>query len=705
MKHRCCYQFGPFRLDPSARALERDGQRVPITGKVFDALVILVENHGRVVEKDELLSALWPDTIVEESNLAQNISSLRKILGETGRDRSYIATASGRGYSFVAEVIESTPDGAVPAVPGPEPAQSVTLRALAWPLALIVLAGSAVFLVSGRAGSGSMDQPFRVMSFTDDPGTETMPAFSPDGNRLAYVWQRAKEEQGDIYIKVVGAGSAVRLTSSPGWHLFPAWSPDGRFIAFFRAGGIRNGLYLIPALGGSERQIVSLDGNECGSGKIAWSADGTHVFASFGFGGKQSRIFSMAVASGDRTPITSPRSSDIGDYDPSISPDGRSLAFLRTSAASVADLYVVQVSGGEPRRLTFDGMRISGYTWSNDGQEILAFSDRGGISGLWRVPVSRSWISPQTPRLALRGDDLELPALSKAGYLAYAQVSANINVWRLDLAASASERKLRPALHSTGMQSDASFAPDGKHVAYWTRRSGSTEIWISDDSGNSPMQLTSFEGPHTGSPRFSPDGSKIAFDSRPGGNPDIFVMSADGGTPRRLTSEPSEDVVPSWSRDGRWIYFASNRGGSWQVWKMPSSGGKAIQVTRGGGFAGQESFDGQSVYYAKSRDNGGLWRVPVNGGKEEPVISGLRNWGWWALAQKGIYFIEQQSKQEQCTLKFLTFASADTQEIAVLPKAPIGMTPGMALSPDGRWLLLTQMDNVESDIKLVENFR
>ena len=705
MKRRCCYQFGPFLLDPSARLLERDGQRISITGKVLDALVILVQNHGRVVEKDELLSALWPDTVVEESNLAQNISSLRKILGETGRDRSYIVTASGRGYSFVADVIESAPDGVIPVVRRPEPAQTVTLRALAWPLAVTVVVSAAVYLITGRAGSGSMDQPFKVMSFTDDPGMETMPAFSPDGNRLAYVWQRTKEAQGDIYIKVVGAGSAVRVTTEPGWHLFPAWSPDGRFIAFFRAGDTGSGLYLIPALGGSERRVVSIEDNECGSGRIAWSADGAHVFASLRFGGTQPRIFSIAVANGERMQMTSPRSSDIGDFDPSISPDGRSLAFQRTGAASVTDLYVMPLSGGEPRRLTFDGANISGYTWSNDGREILAFSERGGISGLWRVPVFKSWMWPQTPRLAMRGDDRELPALSKAGYLAYAQVSANINVWRLDLAASPSERKPQPALHSTGMQSDASYAPDGKHVAFWTRRSGSTEIWIADDAGNSPMQLTSFEGPHTGSPRYSPDGSKIAFDSRPGGNPDIFVMNADGGTPRRLTAEPSEDVVPSWSRDGRWIYFASNRGGSWQLWKMPSSGGKAMQVTKGGGFAGQESFDGKHIYYAQSRDKGGLWRVPVNGGKEEPVIPGLRNWGWWALAEKGIYFIEQHSHQEQCSLKFLAFASGKTQDIALLPKAPIGMTPGMALSPNGRWLLLTQMDKVEGDIKLVENFR
>ena len=704
MNTRCCYQFGPFRLDPYGRTLEREGVRVSITAKVFDTLAILVQNRGRVVEKDELLSKLWPDTVVEESNLAQNISTLRKILGETPKAARYIATASGRGYSFVAEVIEITDRPAMPAMHQAQPAQTVTLRALAWPVSLAVVVGAAVLFITGRAGSGATDQPVKVSSFTDGPGMESMPAFSPDGNRLAYVRHRTRQDQADIYIKMIGAGSAVRLTSGEGSNFFPAWSPDGRFIAFFHRTDTEKGLSVIPSLGGPVRKILSIADHDRGFGRIAWSQDGMHLFVSLGPGGRQSRIFSVAVSNGERQPITEPPAEAIGDIDPSISPDGRSLAFLRTRASAVVDLYIKPLSGGEPRRVSFEGVKLSGYTWSNDGRDLLLFSDYGGINGLWRVPVFKSWILPQTPRLALRGEDRELPALSRTGYLAYAQVSININVWRLDLSANPAERKPEPVLHSKGMQSDAAYAPDGKHIAFFTRRSGSTEIWISDEEGNDAIQLTKFEGPHTGSPHFSPDGSKIAFDSRPGGNPDIFVVAADGGAPRRLTSEPSEDVVPSWSRDGKWIYFASNRGGSWQVWKMPSAGGAAVKVTRNGGFAGQESYDGQHFYYAKSRDEGGLWRVPVSGGKEEPVIAGLKSWGWWTLGKSGIYFIERKTKQEECSLMYLDFSSGESSEIAVLPKAPIDMTPGMALSPDGRKLLLTQMDNVESNIKLVENF-
>jgi DNA-binding winged helix-turn-helix (wHTH) protein len=100
------YAFPPFRLDARKRLLLRDNQPVPLTSKAFDTLLLLVQNGQRVMEKDELMKLLWPDSFVEEANLAQNISMLRKALGETPNEHRYILTVPGRGYQFVAEVKE-----------------------------------------------------------------------------------------------------------------------------------------------------------------------------------------------------------------------------------------------------------------------------------------------------------------------------------------------------------------------------------------------------------------------------------------------------------------------------------------------------------------------------------------------------------------------------------------------------------------------
>src|SRR5438552_16605608 len=97
-------EFGPFRLDPVRRLLWRDTEAIPLKSKTFQTLLVLVENQGKVLEKDELMRLVWPDAIVEENTLNKNISSLRHALGETAGENRYIVTVPGRGYSFVAGV-------------------------------------------------------------------------------------------------------------------------------------------------------------------------------------------------------------------------------------------------------------------------------------------------------------------------------------------------------------------------------------------------------------------------------------------------------------------------------------------------------------------------------------------------------------------------------------------------------------------------
>src|SRR5678815_5715100 len=101
------YDFGRFRLKPAERVLLREGEPVPLTPKVFDILITLVENRGQVVGKDDLMKKVWPTTFVEEGNLTQNVSLLRKALGESAGGAQFIETVPRRGYRFVAQINEA----------------------------------------------------------------------------------------------------------------------------------------------------------------------------------------------------------------------------------------------------------------------------------------------------------------------------------------------------------------------------------------------------------------------------------------------------------------------------------------------------------------------------------------------------------------------------------------------------------------------
>lgn len=223
-----CYIFGPFVLDRRARVLLRNDQPVVITAKIFEALVVLVENRGRVVTKDEFLETLWPNTTVEEANLVQTISTLRKALDDNPKQHRYIATIPGRGYTFVGSVFEPSMHS-----------QSASRLTASKSLSPYYLIGSiATVLLIGIAGYLFSLRPHRASTFyssvplTSYAGSEICPSFAPDGERVAFAWDGEKQDNFDIYVKQIGGGPPLRLTSEPAPDISPAWSPDGRQIAF-----------------------------------------------------------------------------------------------------------------------------------------------------------------------------------------------------------------------------------------------------------------------------------------------------------------------------------------------------------------------------------------------------------------------------------------------------------------------------------------
>ncbi len=206
-------------------------------------------------------------------------------------------------------------------------------------------------------------------------------------------------------------------------------------------------------------------------------------------------------------------------------------------------------------------------------------------------------------------------------------------------------------------------------------------------------------------PAWSPDSQRIAFYARPERNTDVYVISANSGKPRRLTTEPGIDRWPYWSRDGQSLYFVSDRGGTDEIWKMPAGGGKAVQVTQSANGADlpRESPDGKYVYYSK----GGpfppsVWRVPAEGGEGTKVLDAVHPLARWTVGKEGIYFFTVPDEKRHSDLSIYEFATGKSRKILTIER-PLG--PFFSVSPDGRTILYTQVDEAGSDLMLVENFR
>jgi Tol biopolymer transport system component len=728
----------------------RDEQHIPLTPKAFETLLVLVEHGGHVIDKDQLMKKVWPNTFVEEVNLAKNVSSLRKILGAE-QSEHYIETIPKRGYRFVAGVRElwaeepvpmaAEPDGLFPHItPDAEvtagarangksalesaefaKAQSAVtdsarkrslVRQLGLPIIFLALGAMVtigVWFLILRPTSIPRAPLLKMIPVTSFPGNEEQAAFSPDGNQIAFVWNGEKEDNSDIYVKLIGAETPLRLTSNPAPDTDPSWSPDGRYIAFLRQSAENGGVFLVSSLGGAERKLADVFpyrpvviGNT-----LSYSPDGKFLVVPDKDAQQQAfGIFSISIETSEKSKLTSPPAGSMGDFFPVFSPDQKTLAFVRSVSIAAADIYLLPLAGGEPNRLTFDNTSIRGLTWTSDGGEIVFASRRGGSSyNLWKI--STTGTSPPEP-LTTGERDVYSPTISRQGNrLAFTQSLMDGNIWRIALHSYKAQNESPVKLiASTEEDNGPQYSPDSKRIVFASRRSGSFEIWMCDSDGSNPRQLTNIGGPLTGTPRWSPDGRQIAFDSWIEGNADIYVISAEGGRARRLTYDADEDITPSWSRDGRWIYFGCTRSGSMQIWKIPAEGGSAVQVTKQSGFEGLESTDGKFFYYAKGRAVPGIWRVPVTGGEESPVLDYHRAgmWRYWAVTDKGIYFATADVSSHP-SIDFFNFANAKVTQVAKL-EAPLSKTdPGLAVTPDGRWLLILQMDENGSDIVMAKNSR
>ena len=730
------YDFGSFRLEVKKHRLWRGEELVALTPKEFELLLILVENSGRVMEKDELHEMIWKDTFVEDGTLTRNISWLRQKLGAgnvTGQ--KFIETCPKRGYRFLPEVTKSSGEGMLVVDEQTltririEETISLTdnsmgstaerrlgevenktrgFRKVAAPywfvlgIAAIAVIGFTAYQMFFAEREAKFVLLSRVAPFSGLPGRESSPAFSPDNKQIAFVWNGGGDEIPNVYIKLIGAGEPVRLTRGESAALAPIFSPDGRQIAFTRAFIDKSEIYLISALGGAERKIVEV---QSGGSSFSFSTDGKTIAVADKDGTSSTRgIFFVRIETGEKQRLTAP-SENLSDNEPHFSPDGKSIAFFRVNANDKddRDLYIVSAVGGEsPRRLTFDKAPITGFAWSADSKYIFFSSRRGQVpsSNLWQIPAAGG-----EPILMMTGGKNPIyPAVSPDGKtIAYSEEFEDINIWQLNNSKSSAApggSEFKKFIASARSEHSQQIAPDGSQIVFVSDRTGSFQIWRAKADGSNLLQLTTSGG---GSPRFSPDGKNIAYDLNIGGKGEIFVIGAEGGAPRRLTNNPAHDTMPAWSADGRWIYFTSDRTGDFQIWKMSADGGEARQITRNGALEAFESWDGKALFYSKARGVAGLWTTGTEGGEEAPV-AGLAEavyWRSWSVTPTGIYYVARSSSPP-FQIKFYHFADGQTKEIAATEKVPLWDYSGLSASFDGKMILYAQQDQNTSSIILAE---
>ena len=314
-----------------------------------------------------------------------------------------------------------------------------------------------------------------------------------------------------LYIKSVDREDLRRLTTADAT-AEPAWSPLGSEIAFSRS-GLDGGVFVVSQVGGPDRKI-----SDSGSG-VTWTPDGATVLFhdSFRFDNKpgafRQGLFSVSVKTLEKRQLTRAEL-PIGDLKAAVSPDGTTLAFIRSGIPGLCDVYVVPMSGGEPQRLTDWNSLIEGLAWTPDGKEIIYGVYEPVGPRLWRIPAAAIVSgSRRAARQSPPGTPFSRP----------------------------SRNPTRAAMH------DSPISRDGSEISL--RLVDLTQRDASGTLTTSNVFQRSSRWDYGG--RLSPDGRLVAFISNRTGTAEVWLSALDGSNLRRLTDIKGDPVFPFWSSDSR----------------------------------------------------------------------------------------------------------------------------------------------------------
>lgn len=703
------YHFGKFHLHPTRPELWSGEETIQLTRKRYDILLFLVRNHGKPLSKDELIRAIWPTKEVEESNLSNQIHSLRRIIEEDPANPRLIVTIPGVGYQFCADVtIRRQPQLLAATTPIPEPSRGRRwgARRLLFLCSFIVIAGLLLLWLDEKADlAKSTPNPVPVTHY---PGMESYPSLSPNGQFLAFTWDSNALKKTDLYVKQIDGGDPIRITTNPYEEILPTWSPDGKRIAFLREPEVLGEplrLMVVPALGGMEREVARV-----GWG-LDWSPAGDYLavvnLADRGFGPGIHLI--EVEGTGHRAVTTRARGETYFDSNPRFSPDGKSLAFVRWRSDANGEIHTVDLQTGELRQLTFDKAVIgnSSIQWTSDSREILFVSNRSGSFILWKMLRTGSKPQPifslhlPIDHYSISRETNDLVFVPKLDDTLIEVISNNVG----EAGTKIQKDGVRCSLDSSRAEFGPRFSPDGDKLVFTSNRTGWDEIWVANSDCTQSRQLTNLKSYGVGSPRWSPDGTRIVFDRRVDGRPEIFTITSGGSDLRQLTNTIGS-TRPFWAPDGQSIYFTLFTQGETdqeQIWKIDINSGAISQVTRNGGIEAVISPDGKRLYYSNGHY---LYQKDLPSGAETlvPGLDKVQIDRYWDVTRSAIFFVPFYQGEEPAIYRF-DLESRQKTLVRRLDRKPFAWQIGLSVSSDERMAAISLINQHLGDILMVRDWK
>lgn len=630
------YEFEGFRIDPAKRLLLRDNEAVPLMPKAFDTLLYLVEHPGKVLEKDLLLSEIWPDAIVEENNLTQNISVLRKALGEKPGEHRFIVTIPGRGYKFVAPAREVTaePSAEMPAESSKPPTESDLgrrfgvekhgniLAVVDWaqPAAEKTVDDKGEAAISARSFSSTPTRRFRYGPVLAIGAIIVTVGLSLVGFWILNSGQRDADAAGERTFTYLTDGVEV---------VSPAISPDGKYFAFSSFDGEYTHLWLQQV--GQSTRLEIIEPTRTSVGETTFSPDGQFIyFVGSEENGPSPSLYKLPAFGKVFSKLLDDTNSPV-----SFSPDGSAITFSRRKKDTSESLIVIAKADGSEQRtiLTNGNDRFVTYpSWSPDGK-LIAFGNTT-IKGEAGTPYCNlEAVDPEGQGTVLLSPEkwancLRMAWTANGEGIVFVGTKAGETlttrrdqVWYVSLADGRSTR-----ISNEGFRHEfGGVTRDNAVLVQPYDRAA--QIWAMDANGDSrtAVQLTSGRSDGRTGIAPLPDG-RVGYVARHDDKLELWLVNADGSGKTQITNEPSQIEELRASADGRYFIFLSSINNIYQIFRINTDGSDLKQLTfELDTHAADASIspDGRSIVYLAEKAGGGAWLqgMSIDGGPVAAITS------------------------------------------------------------------------------------
>ena len=733
------YEFSDFRLDVPERLLLKKGERVGLPDKAFEILCLLVRNSGHLVGKDELLEKAWAGAFVEENNLDKNISYLRQALDERKGKAKFIETVRGRGYRFLAEVrrVEvgegetgRQGDGERKIIPSSNSLSS------ALPVSSSQKAkrtGNVIALADWRREAQEESQTEAAASETIAAEEQSAAIETPEETARAAQTNAVVEGEKPIVrenvkpshkpkrrLALIAAISIVALTgisfafyqflnvapmqfeakkttrlTSSGRVKVAAVSPDGKFIIYSQEETDGKQSLWMRHIGSESVAPIAAPANVEYHG-LDISPDGNHLYYVAGEG----TLFQMAILGGTAKKIAAGLNKLPYDTNIGISPDGKQLAFVRSSEKEGSAIFIVNADGTNEHKLgAFGGLRPS-LSWSpggkiiaarailSDWQNILAVRVEGGAATPilprgWIYLIKMAWLPDSKGLLTVGFKDKDSLSLQiyQTGY---------------------PNGEVRQITNDTNNYFNVSATSDGRFLAS-VRTEQVAHIWAmpSDDVTQARQLTNGFEKYDGVSGLNWTLDNRIVFDSKPSGKESVWTVKADGGD---STQAVKNGYFSSASPDGRFIVYqkGSRESGDIGLYLTDTSNGSERQLTKGVDVWTTVSPDGKWVIYThsgNSSERSGLWKIPIEGGEPMPIFEGSVTCPTVSPDGKTVAFVLRKAKQPN-RIALISFEGGEIIKMfdAKLESYPLWDKQNLQWTPDGRGIYFVAFNNGVSNI-------